>query len=96
MVLVKGMAALSAAKRVARLGWWLGLSLGAMVIAACGAMFAGACKSSAPAIRDAGVDTARGQPDGPSITITPPDAATPEAGAATDAGSSDLWNTICE
>jgi hypothetical protein len=90
------MAALSTVKRVARLGWWLGLSVVAMLVAACGAMFTNACRSATPASRDGGGDTTTTKADAPVIALPIPDAAAAESGAATDAGSSDLWNTICE
>jgi hypothetical protein len=91
------MAALSAAKRLARLGWWVGLSTGAMVAAACGAMFASACKSSSSASDGGQPDAAvAAQKDAPVINIPMPDASAREAGAPTDASEADLWNTICE
>jgi hypothetical protein len=84
------MAALSSAKRLARIGWWLGLSLAAMLAAACGAMFASACKSS-PGSSDGGSPDATGGVEHIGIVIPPID-----AGAPTDASETDLWNTICE
>ena len=89
------MAALSAAKRLARLGWWVGLSVGAMLAAACGAMFTGACKSSSPSRDGGSPDTPGGVEPGGSV-IPRLDAPAREAGAPTDASETDLWNTPCE
>jgi hypothetical protein len=88
------MATLSALKRLARLGGWIGLSTGAMVVAACGSLFAGACKSSTLRTGDAGqdtglaskpdaaaADTSSGKADGSIVIVVQRDAATgPEAG----------------
>ena len=90
------MAALSAAKRLARLGWWVGLSAGAMLAAACGAMFTSACKSSSPPRLDASADTlAAIKQDSPGIVLRF-DASAVDGGAPTDASETDLWNTPCE
>jgi hypothetical protein len=89
------MAAFSAAKRLARLGWWVGLSAGAMLAAACGTLFASACKSSS-LTDDGGPADAIVAQDSPVITIQLPDAGVEEAGQPTDASETDLWNTICE
>jgi hypothetical protein len=99
------MAALSTLKRMARLCGWVALSSGAMVAAACGAMFNAGCSSSTRTLRatpdaanspDAGAspDADAGQgfiiPDPPAR-----DAASGEANAV-DADRADLWNVICE
>jgi hypothetical protein len=91
------MAALSAAKRLARLGWWVGLSTGAMLAAACGAMFTSACKSSSPPRLDASADAlAAIKQDSPGIVLPGFDASTVDGGAPIDASETDLWNTPCE
>jgi hypothetical protein len=91
------MAALSSLKRLARLSGWLWLSLLAMLIAACGALFASACKQST-AGKDAGPDARdTGANDASTIVLPNPDAAPAgEAAAPTDAGEDELWNVPCE
>jgi hypothetical protein len=99
------MAALSTLKRMARLCGWVALSSGAMVAAACGAMFNAGCSSSTRTLRatpdggttpDAGSapDADAGQgfvfPDAPAR-----DASSGEANTV-DADRADLWNVICE
>ena len=99
------MATLSALKRLGQLGWWLGLSTGAMLVAAFGTMFASACGSSSPSSTDAGPSsstnarsdaTTKIKVDSPGLILPSLDANVQEAGAPTDASESDLWNTICE
>jgi hypothetical protein len=89
------MAAISAARRWARLCWWLGLSATTMVIAACGSLFTGGCKSTPLKGKDAGPDTsvavrkdAGASTDVP-VTIKLPDAAT-KPDLAADAESLDV------
>jgi hypothetical protein len=94
------MAAVSAVKRLARLGGWLALSTGAMVAASLGAIVTGACNRSSIAVgqppRDASIE---GNRDG-GISIPEPqvrtDAGEGEAGSPVDADQTDLWNVICE
>ena len=104
------MAALSAAKRWARLCWWLGLSAATMIIAACGTLFSGGCNSTPLKIKDAGTDAPvpvnpdtqpgpdlPGKPDHPSARDAESiDEAKGEANPALDGGKSDLWEIICE
>ncbi len=74
------MAALSTLKRVARLCGWVALSSGAMVAAACGAMFNAGCSSSTRTLRttpDAG--------SSPDAGIKPDAATSPDAATARDA-----------
>jgi hypothetical protein len=105
------MAALSTLKRMARLCGWVALSSGAMVAAACGAMFNAGCSSSTRTLRttpDAGTspDAATAPDAGTArdadayqgfIIPDPParDAASDEANTV-DADREDLWNVICE
>ena len=95
------MAVLSALRRFARLGLWVGLGAGAMLIDACG--------SSPSSLGVRGRDSAA---DVPSPVPTKPDAAaTPDAGSdapvllhlpdadqaqSADGGQTDLWDIICE
>jgi hypothetical protein len=87
------MAALSAAKRWARLCWWLGLSAASMIIAACGTLVSGGCKSTPLESKDASPETSN--PAGPDAgadkpaTIKLPDAAEPADLASADAPSMD-------
>jgi hypothetical protein len=67
------MAALSAAKRWARLCWWLGLGAATMIIAACATLFSGGCNSTPLKSKDAGTGTPIGsdaQP-GPDLPVKP-------------------------
>jgi hypothetical protein len=105
------MAALSTLKRMVRLCGWVALSSGAMVAAACGAMFNAGCSSSTRTLRatpdaanspDAGTGADAGaSPDadaGQGFVIPDPparDAASGEANTV-DADRADLWNVICE
>lgn len=92
------MVALSRVKRLARLSGWLWLSLAAMLMAACGALFSSACKHSSTAAKDAGPDVgSTGADDASKIVLPNPDAAPAgEAAAPTDAGEDGLWNVPCE
>jgi hypothetical protein len=97
------MATLSAVKRLARLGWWVGLSTGAMVAAACGSLFSIGCNPSSLTARDAGHEAPVGirvdaptKLDAPVIVIQGSDAAAQEANEPVDGGKSDLWEIICE
>jgi hypothetical protein len=106
------MATLSALKRLARLGGWIGLSTGAMVVAACSSLL-GACKSTALHTTDASRDTGGGnqpdaavadanpaKPDAANVIVMPDAGGLPEAGgeahAPVDADKADLWTVICE
>jgi hypothetical protein len=106
------MATLSALKRLARLGGWIGLSAGAMVAATCSALL-GACKSTTLHATDASRDTGAGskpdatvadanpsKPDAAHVIIMPDAGGMPEAGgeaqAPVDADKADLWTVICE
>jgi hypothetical protein len=95
------MAVLSALRRLARLGFWVGLGVGAMLVDACdSARWRG------------GHDSAPDAPN-PAVPSSKPDAlATPDAGVdarvvdaarvdvdqsqPADGGTTDLWDTICE
>ncbi len=104
------MAALSAARRWARLCWWLGLSAATMIIAAFGTLFSGGCDSTALKSKDAGTDApapvnadTQAGPDLPEKSDQPSardaegiDEAKGEANPALDGGKSDLWEIICE
>jgi len=95
------MAVLSALRRFARLGFWVGLSAGAMVVDACSSGLKGKAQDAAPEVP---------APDSPpSIQLrldaaTKRDAASPgvDGGAVdsdparADGGQPDLWDIICE
>jgi hypothetical protein len=84
------MAVLSALRRFARLGFWVGLGAGAMLVDACGSSFRGETRDSAElptnqddaAVPDAGADA--------QVDAQPVDA---EQVSVPDGG---LWDTICE
>ena len=99
--LALAMAVLSALRRFARLGFWVGLGAGAMLVDACDSVQWRGGQDSAP--------------DAPSSDVpsSKPDAlATPDAGVdalavdtqsvdadqaePADGGKTDLWDTICE
>ncbi len=96
------MATLSGVKRLARLGGWLALSIGAMVAAACGALLSSGCESSSTAAREPGVDSSiatdkdAGAAPALSDAGSSIDSAGGEANGPTDADETDLWNVICE
>jgi hypothetical protein len=100
-ILISAMAVLSALRRFARLGFWVGLGAGAMLVDACDNVQWRGGQDSAP--------------DAPSSDVpsSKPDAlATPDAGVdaravdtqsadadqaePADGGKTDLWDTICE
>jgi hypothetical protein len=89
------MAVLSALRRFAKLGFWVGLSAGAMLV--------DACSSSANGDRDSApggaVADASPAPDSSTIKLDVPPPAI-DAGTADnpsrDAGQTDLWDIICE
>lgn len=93
------MAVLSALRRFARLGFWVGLGAGAMLIDACGG---GqwreeqnlAADGAAPAVpkKDAAAAPDAGS-DAPVLHLQAIDA---DQAQPTDGGKTDLWDTICE
>jgi hypothetical protein len=92
---------LSSLKRIGRLSWWVGLSIGAMLVAACGTIFASACSGSSRSAIDAGPDartdaSTDSKVDSPVILLRIIDASVQDADEPTDASKNDLWNTICE
>ena len=92
------MALLSTLKRLARLGGWIGLSAGAMVVASCGALLGG-CNSTALNASDARPDGKRdalvNQP-GPDTGVKADAGVQADTGEPADANQTDLWTVICE
>ena len=92
------MAVLSALRRFARLGFWIGLSAGAML--------ADACSSG---LKGKTLDASTDQPAADALKLVFPTQADAQAGSPgidagvadadnspSDAGQTDLWDIICE
>jgi hypothetical protein len=93
------MAVLSALRRFAKLGFWIGLSAGAMLADACSSSLNGKAQDAAPEVPVADTPPVTLKLDGPTKT----DARSPgiDGGAAdadkpADASQTDLWDIICE
>ena len=86
------MAVLSALRRFVRLGCWVGLGAGAMLIDACSSGAGVRSRDSAPDVVTP-VATPDAGGDGQAV-----DAQTVDADHAqpADGGTNDLWDTICE
>jgi hypothetical protein len=89
------MAVLSALGRFARLGLWVGLGAGAMLIDACGSGL-GVSRDSArelptPAVPEPATPDAGSDAQGIHLQAIDADHAQPA-----DGGNTDLWDTICE
>jgi len=90
------MAVFSALRRFAKLGFWIGLSVGAMLADACSIGLKVRSQDAAPEAPVA--DAAIAKQDGPNkVDIVSPGI---DAGAvdnpSADAGKTDLWDIICE
>ena len=94
------MAVFSALRRFAKLGFWVGLSAGAMLADACSSSLKGQIRDAgpeAPAPDATGLQIRRAAPikadtGSPGIDGGAVDAGNPSA----DAGQTDLWDIICE
>jgi len=90
------MAVLSALRRFARLGLWVGLGAGAMLIDACGSGL-GVSRDSAPDLPPQAVPDVPATPDaGSDAQGVDTQAIDTDHAQPADGGKTDLWDTICE
>jgi hypothetical protein len=91
------MAVLSALRRFVRLGCWVGLGAGAMLIDVCSSGVGVRSRDSAPDLPTQAVPDASATPDaGRGAQAADVQTADTDHAQPADGGTTDLWDTICE
>jgi hypothetical protein len=90
------MAVLSALRRFARLGFWIGLSAGAMLADACSSGVKGKAQDAAPDVPVADALAKLQLPDAKADSPRSDAGAVDADNSPADAGQTDLWDIICE